>query len=102
MNVDAIGKSKPTDHERGDALLVSFHVDPSLKVSNNICMSIESIPAKLLLDLEQVLGRAVAGVRDPEEMRKAREEMNRMREETRQRIGTVDIAVDLVRDAPNP
>ena len=42
-------------------------------------MSIESIPAELLLDLEQVLGRAMTGVRDPEEMRKALEEMNRMR-----------------------
>lgn len=65
-------------------------------------MSVEhSIPTQLLHDLEQTLGRAVTGVRDPEEMRRAREEMNRMREETRQKIGTVNIAVDLIRDARN-
>jgi hypothetical protein len=89
--------------EMGGGPVPPFCVDAPPKVSNNIYMSIEqTIPAELLLDLEQVLGRAMTGIRDPEEMRKAREEMNRMREETRQRIGIVNIAVDLVRDARNP
>lgn len=51
-------------------------------------------------ELEEVIAR-LHGVRDPDAMRKSRAEMNRMREETRQRIGIVDMAVDLVRDARN-
>lgn len=83
-------------------MVVPFYVDLPPKLSKNRYMSIEhSIPTELLQDLEQALARAMTGLRDPEEMRKAREAMNRMREETRQRIGTVDIAVDLVRDARN-
>ncbi|HVX61232.1 MAG TPA: hypothetical protein VHC19_11535 [Pirellulales bacterium] len=57
------------------------------------------IPAELVHDLERTLAQAMTGARDPEEMRKARETMNRMREELRKRIGTVNIAVDLIRDA---
>jgi hypothetical protein len=37
--------------------------------------------------------------RDPELVRKACERMDRMREELRARIGTVEVAVELVRDA---
>ena len=36
---------------------------------------------------------------DRETMRKACEEMDRLREETRRRVGTVDVAVEFVRDA---
>lgn len=50
-------------------------------------------------ELQQTMDRLVAGVRDPEVGRQAREDMDRMREETRTRIGTVEVAVDLVRDA---
>ncbi len=59
------------------------------------------ITTELVHELQETLERAVNGVRDPEEMRQARDEMNRMREELRQRIGTVDVAVDLIRDARN-
>lgn len=45
---------------------------------------------------------AARGIRDPEAIRKACEEMDRMREELRKRIGTVSVAVDFVRDARNP
>ncbi|HVC92436.1 MAG TPA: hypothetical protein VND64_02040 [Pirellulales bacterium] len=55
----------------------------------------------LVHELQVTLARAAKGVRDSEEMRQARNEMNRMREELRQKIGTVEIAVDLVRDARN-
>ena len=60
-----------------------------------------AIPISDLLkqELETSLERASHGVRDREAMRKAGEDMNRMREDLRQRIGTVDIAVELVRDA---
>lgn len=36
---------------------------------------------------------------EPETMRKACEEMDRLREETRQRVGIVDVAVELTRGA---
>ena len=37
--------------------------------------------------------------RDPEMVRKACEEMDAAREELRKRIGTIEVAVELVRDA---
>lgn len=52
-------------------------------------------------ELQQALERASLGVRDAVEMRQVREEMNRLREELRQKIGVVDVAVDLIRDARN-
>ncbi len=50
-------------------------------------------------ELEESLERAAAGKRDPEKMRKALDELSRSREDTRKKIGTVDIAVELIRDA---
>lgn len=50
-------------------------------------------------ELEQTVARLLSGVRDPAIGRRAREEMDRMREETRKRIGTVEVAVELIRDA---
>jgi hypothetical protein len=50
-------------------------------------------------ELEEALERTAAGKRDPEKMRKALGELARSREETRKKIGTVDIAVELIRDA---
>lgn len=64
-------------------------------------MSTTSTPAEVVAELQASLALAASGVRDPGTMRKAREEMNRMREELRQKIGTVDVAVELVRDARN-
>lgn len=63
-------------------------------------MSIDTT-ADLVLELQRTLERASRGVRDPAEMRQAREEMNRMREELQGVIGTVEVAVDLIRDARN-
>ena len=60
-----------------------------------------ALPATVVAELQESLALAASGVRDSETMRKAREEMNRLREELRQRIGTVDVAVDLIRDARN-
>ena len=53
-------------------------------------------------DLQEAIDRLVTGRRDEEAIRKACERMDRMREELRGRIGTVDVAVDLIRDARNP
>jgi hypothetical protein len=56
-------------------------------------MSTETMNA--LKELEDALAREP----DPVTMRKACEEMDRLREETRRRVGTVEVAVDFVRDA---
>ena len=65
-------------------------------------MSIETaIPPELVQELQNALDRAAEGVRDSETMSKALAEMDRMREDLRLRIGTVDVAVDLIRDARN-
>jgi hypothetical protein len=48
-----------------------------------------------LKELEETLARAP----DRETIHKACEEMDRLREETRKRVGIVDVAVELVRDA---
>jgi len=53
-------------------------------------------------ELEESLERAASGRRDPERMRTAVEALPRTREETRRRIGTVDVSVELIRDARNP
>lgn len=50
-------------------------------------------------ELEQTTARLLTGIRDPIIGQRAREEMDRMREETRKRIGTVDVAVELIHDA---
>ena len=49
--------------------------------------------------LQEVADRAAKGVRDPQDMRKAVDEMNQAREELQKKIGTVSVAVDLVREA---
>lgn len=58
-------------------------------------MSIDTTSAQALKELEESL----SGEPDRETMLAAREEIDRMREETRQRVGTVDVAVEFVRDA---
>jgi hypothetical protein len=50
-------------------------------------------------ELKEAIDRLLSGVRDPAVADKARQEMDRMREETRQRVGIVEVAVDFVRDA---
>lgn len=61
----------------------------------------QSVDAETIPGLSAILSSATSSARDPETMRKAREEMNRMREELRKRIGTVEVAVDLIREARN-
>lgn len=50
-------------------------------------------------ELSEAVHRMMNGIRDPAIAQRAREDMNRMREETRKRIGIVEVAVDLIRDA---
>lgn len=77
-----------------------FVIDSRLKTSNNDTMSTET-PATSKHELENVIARMMTGQRDPDVGKKAREDMDRMREETRKRIGMVDVAVQLIRDARN-
>jgi hypothetical protein len=53
-------------------------------------------------ELQKIADRASKGVRDPQDMRIAIDEMNQAREELRKKIGTVSVAVDLVREARDP
>jgi hypothetical protein len=48
-------------------------------------------------EVQASVDRILKGVRDPEAMRQAAERMDRMREEMRQRVGNVDLAVPLIR-----
>ncbi len=50
-------------------------------------------------ELEESLERVVAGKRDLVIMRQAIIDLELSREATRQKIGTVDVAVELIRDA---
>lgn len=45
------------------------------------------------------LDKALEPVRDRDDMRRAIEALKKSQEETRKRIGTVTVAVDLIRDA---
>jgi hypothetical protein len=66
-------------------------------------MSIDTLTAaEAKRELDEAVERLVKGIRDPEIARKACERMDQTREELRQRIGTVEVAVDLIRDARNP
>lgn len=49
-------------------------------------------------DLDQAIRRLMNGVRDPEEVRRAVERMDRIREEIRQKHGTLDIGLPAIRE----
>ncbi len=53
-------------------------------------------------ELKEAIERLMKGIRDSEATRRACERMDRTREEIAKRIGTVDVAVELIRDARNP
>ncbi len=57
------------------------------------------IPPEFVSELQVAVDRLIKGVRDPEAMEKASERMDRMREEMRKRIGQVEVAVELSREA---
>jgi hypothetical protein len=50
-------------------------------------------------EYEAAIERAMRGVRDPVAMERAAREMDEGREEIRSRLGELEIAVDLIRDA---
>lgn len=61
--------------------------------------NIRSVPPEFVSELELAVDRLVKGIRDPEAMNRACERMDRMREEMKQRVGEIEVAVDLIREA---
>jgi hypothetical protein len=57
-----------------------------------------TISAELMARMQDAAEKAAQGIRDPEEMRKACERMDRIREQIRQRHGLLDIGVPAIRD----
>jgi hypothetical protein len=57
------------------------------------------ISSELMARMQAAADKAAAGIRDSDAMDRAFAEMDRLREDLRQKIGTVDVAVDLIRDA---
>ncbi|HVS39038.1 MAG TPA: hypothetical protein VMS17_25995 [Gemmataceae bacterium] len=55
------------------------------------------IPSELLAELQRALDLAARGVRDPEAMRRACEDMDRLSEEIYRREGLLDIGVPAIR-----
>jgi hypothetical protein len=56
------------------------------------------IPPEIMADLQEAADRASHGIRDPEEARKACEEMDRIREDIRRQHGLLDIGVPALRE----
>jgi hypothetical protein len=55
------------------------------------------IPPELLAELQRAVDLAAQGVRDPEDMRRACEDMDRLREEIFKREGLLYIGVPAIR-----
>lgn len=58
-----------------------------------------AIPPEFVAELQTAIDRLVKDIRDPVAMDRACERMDRMREEMRRRVGRVEVAVDLIREA---
>ena len=56
------------------------------------------IDAETMAELEEAACKAAAGVRDPEEMRKACEHMDQLREEIYRKHGLLNIGVPAIRE----
>ncbi len=75
-------------------------VDHRAYSAENQNMSTETITTEVTKQqFDELIAKLMRGEpRDPEEMRKSRERMDFMREETRKRVGTVEVAVDFIRE----
>ena len=62
-------------------------------------MSIDTIiPADVMAELQKAADKAAKGIRDPEEMRNACEDMDRIREEIYREHGLLDIGLPAIRE----
>ena len=75
-------------------------VDLLSNSADNRNMSTETITTEVTKqEFDELIAKLMRGEpRDPEEMRKSRERMDFMREETRKRVGTVEVTVDFIRE----
>ena len=75
-------------------------VDLHAYSADNQNMSTETITTEVTKQqFDELIAKLMRGEpRDPEEIRKSRERMDFMREETRKRVGTVEVAVDFIRE----
>jgi hypothetical protein len=58
-----------------------------------------AIPAEDMAELQRAVDNAMNGIRNPEAMDRAALEMDQGREEIRQRLGELNLAVELIREA---
>ena len=58
----------------------------------------ESIPPEVMAELREAAAYAVKGVRDPAVMKKAREEIDRLREKNAKLYPGPDVGVDIIRE----
>jgi hypothetical protein len=77
-----------------------FQIDERRFLSKNISMEEISV-SQAMQELDRAIAQAYLPIhqRDPVMVQQACERMDRMREELRARIGTVDLAVELIREA---
>lgn len=62
-------------------------------------MNTETLPhSETMARLKEAADKAAKGIRDPEDMRKAAEDMDRISEEIRKKHGLLDIAVPYIRE----
>jgi hypothetical protein len=60
---------------------------------------LQAIPAEDLAELEKTVQNLIRGIRDPDAMDRAAQEMDDGREEIRRRLGELDLAVEQVRES---
>lgn len=61
-------------------------------------MSTEILHNETMIRMQEAADNAAKGIRDPEDMRKAAEDMDRISEEIRKKHGLLDIAVPYIRE----
>src|SRR5690348_1897218 len=89
--------------ERGETSMAQLPIDCPWVFLDNWIMSIDTTTtAEAKREVDEAVERLLKGVRDPDAARRACERMDREREELRKKIGTIEVAVDLIRDARNP
>jgi hypothetical protein len=77
----------------------SGDIDSTSTASHNYTMSTATlIPADVMSRMQEAAANATNGVRDPDEMRKACDNMDRISEEIRRRHGILDIGVRAIRE----
>ena len=85
---------------KGELKTGQISVVPRPCSADNRMMSTETITTEVTKQqFDELIAKLMRGEpRDPEEMRKSPERMVFLREETRKRVGTVEVAVDFMRE----